>query len=154
MIRLTGVSGSAQSPQNPDAITLSRAELQRARLRRRSAAGLDVCLDLPAGTVLRHGDVLRGDGHQVMVQQLPEMVITVMVPEDAPPSNLLLLGHSIGNLHRPVSVGDDRSVSFPVQDASEEATFRRMFAALKISDMRVQTKVFVPHRSADVGGHA
>jgi urease accessory protein len=64
-----------------------------------------------------------------------------------------LLGHIIGNRHRPIGFEND-SILFPIQADSEIEVFERLFKEI-INDieMNVEEKIFLPHKSADVHEH-
>ena len=133
-------------------IKVSRHEMGRSRLRRKTDRGTDVGISLKEGHFLRHGDVLAGGGKRILVEQAPEKIITVAM-DDAPAETAVLIGHRIGNMHRPVAVSGS-TVSFPIQADSELETFRRIFADMEgYVTISQDEAVFVPHAGADVHGH-
>lgn len=155
LIRLTEVAGRVEPGTNMESIRMERSEMQRGRLRRTTDRGTDVGLDLPGGTVLRDGDLVRGDGTTVLVRQAPETVGVVRpAGRPVPPEAWILAAHTIGNMHRPVSVGRDEII-FPLQDATERETFVHMLDRVGAGIFEVETRkmVFVPHAAADVTGH-
>lgn len=162
MIRISSVARNVAvgSPPGtiPDRYTermlLDRTDMQKRRIRRRSTLGTDIGLDLPPGTVLRHGDLVVAGDRDVIIQQRPEAVCVVRFVPGMAPEAIFLAGHAIGNMHRPVSMRGD-SVAFPVQDPSEAETFGKILDRLDPGHLRASTDtmVFVPHRMADVRGH-
>lgn len=159
MLYATSVAGNVFRGDAPaaaasmDRVRLSRQELEKARIRRRTDRGADLGVALDPGCRLRHGDVLTDGSSLVVVEQAPEKVIVARLPESATPELAVLLGHAVGNLHRPLSV-EDGAVAFPVQADSELEVFERLLAGLGIAGMSVQERVFCPHEGADVHGHA
>lgn len=153
MIKLDTILDYATGTKDLDVISLSRMEMQKSRIRRQSEKGYDVGIELPVGTVLYDGAILQGDGHMMVIQQMPELIIAIHVPASITPSTLVLLGHTLGNLHRPINM-QDNLILLPIQDVSEEGTFRKMLSALDIHNISVKEQVFVPHSSANVSSHA
>ena len=138
-----------------DHIPLSRGDMQKIRMRRRTDGGADVGVDLPPGTVLHHGDRVGNKGGVVMaIRQLPERVCSIRPKPDAPISAMILAGHALGNMHRPVRVHDD-TVQFPLLADSELDTIGKMLAAIGPDHyaVSVDTAIFVPHTAANVAGH-
>lgn len=133
-------------------LKVSRHEMGRSRLRRKTDRGTDVGISLKEGHFLRHGDVLAGDDKRILVEQVPEKVISVEL-NGASAETAALIGHRIGNMHRPVAVSGS-TISFPIQADSELETFHRIFADMAGQITISQDEaVFVPHAGADVHGH-
>ena len=134
-------------------LKLSRHEMGKRRLRRKTDMGTDIGVSLKEGRLLHHGDVIVEDGdRRVLVEQIPEKIILISL-QNAPRESILLVGHRIGNMHRPMAVSGD-IISVPIQADSEIETFHRIFA--DIADhisIRKDQAVFVPHTGADVHGH-
>jgi urease accessory protein len=113
-------------------------------MRRRTDRGTDIGIVLERGSHLHHGDVLDVKGKLVVVEQLPEKVITIMLDNAntrQAVDKAAMVGHVIGNRHRPVSVGGGR-ISFPIQDESELAVFERLLPTGV--RLKVTTEIFVP----------
>lgn len=153
MIRLDAILDDTTNTKNLDVISLDRAQMQKSRIRRQSKKGYDMGIDLPVGMTLYNGIILQGDGHIVTIQQMPELVCVIQMPTNGAPSTLVLLGHILGNLHRPIDIQNNQ-ILLPIQDVSEEATFRRILNRLDIDDIAVEMRVFVPHNNANVSDHA
>lgn len=133
---------------------ISRLDLEKNRLRRTTEKGMDIAIILERGYKLQHGDILKHDANFVVVEQIPEKVITVKTKENEDAFELLvLLGHIIGNRHRPISL-EDRSVTFPIQTESELEIFERLFAPIieKI-EMSIEEKIYRPDERMNVHEH-
>jgi len=66
---------------------------------------------------------------------------------------MVLLGHIIGNRHRPISIKGDE-ISFPIQADSEKEIFTKLFQSI-ISHIHitVEEQIFSPQLGADVHEH-
>lgn len=130
-----------------ESLHLTRAEMERVRLRRRTDKGTDVALVMERGGSLRHGDVLYETGAKlVVVMQLPEKVVSVRIKEKdrgrlAEAS--ALVGHAIGNRHRPISVSNG-TISFPVMAESEIETFQKLLPNGNNIELGIEEKIFLP----------
>ena len=152
-----------------DTAVMPRVDMAKGRQLVRTKSGAEVGINLGRGRALRHGDILQSKNPKrppLMIQQAPEKVIVARFldwdPEDNydPPFNddfelCLIIGHIIGNMHRPISVNDkEKTVSFPIQGDSELETFERLFSRVEGDvELRVAREIFVPHAGADVHGH-
>ncbi|NOJ27519.1 MAG: hypothetical protein DA330_05865 [Nitrososphaera sp.] len=140
-----------------EAIRINRLESQRVRMRKTSDKGTDIALTLPNGSHMRHGDVvLLTDDKMVIVELEPEKVavveITHLHDEDAIEVPVRI-GHTIGNLHRPIKLQDDRII-FPIQTDSEIDMFKKMFGELMHHlEVRADKMVFEPQEEMDVHEH-
>lgn len=107
-------------------LRITRMESERVRMRKATDMGTDVAMTLPAGSRLRHGDILALAERMVVVEIEPEKVAVVQVFGDA--RTAALVGHAIGNLHRPIRVEGDRII-FPIQSDDEMAMMQRQLAS-------------------------
>lgn len=124
-------------------LLVSRMEMERLRLRRRTDRETDIGLVLEPGSRLYHGDVLvLTKDRLVVVEQVPEKVISVRVDKSGNATGLAaLIGHAIGNRHRPIAVNGD-TISFPIQADSEVALFQKLLPhGVKL---KLEERVFQP----------
>ena len=136
-----------------DVLKMSRMELERRILRRRTQRGIDIGLNLDHGIKLCHGDVIKDGDNVIVVEQIPEKVISVRIKNKDMHDVMILLGHIIGNRHRPISVQNDE-IFFPIQANSEEEVFTKLFdSIIKHIEIKVEERIFLPHMAADVHGH-
>lgn len=139
--------------KNFERLKISRTELEKRILRRKTDRGTDVGLNLELGVKLRHGDVIKDGETKIVVEQLPEKIITVKLKNKKMTDVMVLLGHIIGNRHRPISIKDDE-VSFPIQADSEKEVFTKLFQSIiNHIEMTVEEQIFSPQSGADVHEH-
>ncbi len=134
-------------------IKVSRLELEKKRIRKKTDAGTDIGIILNPGERLHHGDMLSNKQCTIVIEQLPEKVMSVRLKDTASSDDLVILGHIIGNRHRPISIKND-TVSFPIQADSEITVFQNLFA--KVIDrvkLSIEEVIFSPHAGADIQGH-
>ena len=138
---------------NFEKLKISRTELEKRILRRKTDRGTDVGLNLKSGIKLRHGDVIKNGDTKIVVEQLPEKIITVRLKNKKMTDVMVLLGHIIGNRHRPISIKSDE-ISFPIQADSEKEVFTKLFQSIiNHIEMTVEERIFSPHTGADVHEH-
>lgn len=133
-------------------LQISRSDLEKNRLRRTTDKGTDISIILERGSKLQHGDILNHGKNFIVVYQTPEKVITVKTKEDSF-ELLVLLGHIIGNRHRPISL-ENRTVTFPIQAESELEIFEKLFAPIigKI-EMSIEEKIYISDQRMNVYEH-
>jgi urease accessory protein len=133
-------------------LQISRNDLEKNRLRKTTDKGTDVSIILEHGSKLQHGDILSHGESFIVVYQTPEKVITVKTKEDSF-ELMVLLGHIIGNRHRPISL-ESGIVTFPIQAESELEIFQRLFTPIigKI-EMSIEEKIYMPDQRMNVHEH-
>jgi urease accessory protein len=138
---------------NSEKLKISRMELEKRILRRKTDRGTDVGLNLESGVKLRHGDVIKNGDMKIVVEQLPEKIITVRLKNKEMTEVMVLLGHIIGNRHRPISIKRDE-ISFPIQADSEKEVFAKLFQSIiNHIEMTVEERIFSPHSGDDTHEH-
>ena len=132
---------------------ISRIDLEKKILRRKTDQGTDIGLKLDIGVKLRHGDILIYGETKIIVEQMPEKIVSIRLKNKHKTDVLILLGHIIGNRHRPISIQDDH-VLFPIQTDLEIEVFSKLFKnIIDYVDISVGEQVFLPHLDADVYDH-
>ena len=98
---------------------------------------------------------MNGETSLIVINQTPEKTIKVRFKSDKFSSNLaVIVGHVIGNRHRPISLNDDCSVSFPIHDDSEIELFQKLFQdANQHLILNIEETIFVPNDSMNVHEH-
>ena len=134
-------------------LKISRMELEKRILRRKTDRGTDVGLNLEPGIKLRHGDVIKNGDMKIVVEQLPEKIIIVKLKNKKMTDVMVLLGHIIGNRHRPIAIKNDE-ISFPIQADSEMEVFTKLFQSIiNHIEMTIEERIFSPHSGADIHEH-
>ena len=138
---------------NFERLKLSRMELEKRILRRNADRGTDVGLRLDTGVKLCHGDVIKNRDMKIIVEQLPEKVISVRLKTKDMVDVMVILGHTIGNRHRPISIQRE-VISFPIQADSEKEIFTKLFQSIiNHIVITIEEQIFLPHSGADIHGH-
>lgn len=133
-------------------LKLTRTELEKNRLRKNTDKGTDVGILLDDGVKLHHGDVLESEDKFILVEQMPEKVLAIRLTS-ANSELPVLVGHIIGNRHRPISIDNDY-VLFPIQADSELEVFKGLFSdILDNLEIEIQERVFVPHKDMSIHEH-
>ena len=139
-------------------IKISRLESQRIRMRKTSDKGADVALVLPRDTQLRHGDVIVLSEDKIIVVEIePENVAMVEIKDNLHQNDIVEIparvGHTIGNLHRPIKL-EGNKIYFPIQADTELEMFGKLFSNisdnLEIKKVRI---VFEPDEEVEAHGH-
>jgi urease accessory protein len=142
-IRVERLLGSADDQQFRDRrrveVQVAWDEAARRRLRRESADGTDVIIDLDDGAYLFDGAVLSDDGSRVLVVSRPlERALVVRLDLELPASRLvaqaLLIGHAFGNQHAPADI-DGAEIRIPL--ITSEATARATIDRLSLEGVSV-----------------
>ena len=138
---------------NFERLKLSRIELEKRILRKKADQGTDVGLKLDPGVKLCHGDVINNGNMKIVVEQLPEKVISVKLKTKSMVEVMVILGHIIGNRHRPISIQRE-VISFPIQADSEKEVFTKLFQSIiNHIEITVEEQIFSPHSGANVYEH-
>ena len=133
-------------------LLLSRIEMEKTRLRKKTDDGFDIGFVLEPGTKLQHGDIISESDETILIEQLPEKILVVKFKENRK-DLFLLVGHIIVNRHRPISIRNE-TISFPVHDDSEMELFERLFhEVIHEIDLSIDEQCFIPHTSMDVHEH-
>lgn len=162
MLKITSVIGNifhdkkfdSLEDGNLEYLRVSRTELEKTRIRRETNRGTDVGLLLEPGITLHNGDVLDSNEKMIVIEQIPEKMIAVRLKNDKNSVELLvLIGHIIGNRHRPISI-QGNVVFFPIQADSELAVFEKLFTnVIDEIELSIEEEIFKPHTGANVHDH-
>jgi urease accessory protein len=141
-----------------ETIKISRLESERVRMRKTSDKGTDIALTLPQGTHLRHGDVIMLTEDKIVIVEIePENVAMVEIRGNIHDDDIIkvpvTIGHTIGNLHRPIKLEEDR-IYFPIQADSEIDMFKKLLASVNEHIEIKKTKmVFEPDEGTIIHEH-
>jgi len=170
MITITSILGNVRDAEFADKyeqsvrdntceiVKIQRSESQRVRMRKASDKGTDVALTLPQGVQIRHKDVILINPEKMIIVEIePESVAAISINEDS--TNFtsidipIILGHTIGNLHRPLKV-EGRTIYFPIQADTELEMFRRLLEPI-IDHVEISKThmVFEPEERSHIHEH-
>ena len=139
---------------NLQKLFLSRSEMEKIHLRKETDGGIEIGMTFETGTKFHHGDVLNGDKSLILINQMPEKTIKVRLKNDTSSGLAVIVGHVIGNRHRPISINDDHSISFPIHDDSELDLFQNLFQeSSQYLILSIEETIFVPNASMNVHEH-
>ena len=143
-----------ESKKRCERLKISRIELERSRIRKKTDFGTDVGLILDSGTRLYHGDILVSNTNKfIIIEQLPEKVISIKIKKlKKNPSGLIMLGHIIGNRHKPIVIDDD-ILYFPIQVQSEVEVFKKLLNIVTNLELEVKEQIFQPQHGTYVHEH-
>ena len=136
-------------------LKISRLELERSRIRKKTDLGTDIGLILDSGTRLHHGDVIVSNLKKfVIIEQLPEKVISIRIRQlKKNPNGLVILGHIIGNRHKPIVITGD-ILYFPVQAYSEVEIFKKLLVGVMNNlEIEVGEQIFQPQHGMYMHEH-
>jgi urease accessory protein len=142
-----------------ETIKISRLESQRVRMRKISDKGTDVALTLTPGTQLRHGDVIITTENKMIVVGIePEDVIILEIRDNIHEDDIVevpvRVGHTIGNLHRPIKL-EGNKIFFPIQADTELEMFKKLFEPINEHlDIKKTTMVFEPEDGTEIHEHS
>lgn|SRR4029078_3656513 len=139
-------------------IEISRLESDRPRMRKTSDKGTDLALVLDNGSHIDHGDVvLLTEDKMVIAMRISENVATISLRDSITTDQIfktaIKLGHTIGNMHRPIKITNDK-ISFPIQGQSEIELFQRLLSNLKDNIViKTENLIFVPEDGYNIHEH-
>lgn len=139
-------------------IEITRLESDRARIRKISDKGTDLALTLIPGSHINNGDVVMlSEEKMVIANRTPENVAMIslkgLMSQDQLFETAIKIGHTIGNMHRPIKVVSDK-IYFPIQSQSEVELFQTLLSNL-INNIVIRSEniIFEPESGYDVHEH-
>lgn len=141
-----------------ETIKISRLESQRLRLRKSSDKGTEVALILQHDMHLKHGDVVMlTENNMVVIEIEPENVLMIEIKENIHEGDVIevpaRVGHTIGNLHRPIKI-ERRKIYFPIQADVEFQMFQKLLASISEHiDIKKTKMVFEPEEGMEMHEH-
>lgn len=146
------------SRKSNEVIKISRVESQRVRMRKSTDRGTDMVLTLQQGSRLKHGDVIMlTENKMIMVEIEPENVLMVEIKDNLHEEDVMevpvRVGHTIGNLHRPIKL-ERRKIYFPIQTDTELEMFKKLFVPVyEHLEIKTTRMVFEPEEGAEIHEH-
>ncbi len=139
-------------------VRVSRLESAKARMRKVGDRGTDVFITLPKGVSLRDGDVLvLRDDKMLVVERERETVAQIGLKDTHDENEMVELafriGHSLGNLHRPIIIRG-LEVYLPIQADSELEMLNRLFKPISDHvEIGRTSMVFEPEEGLGIHDH-
>jgi urease accessory protein len=147
-------------------VMIQRSESEKVRMRKTSDKGTDIGFILPSGTHLMDQDVVFLDNNKMIVIKLSAELVAVLRfkghqfhehNDEQNNSNFINIaikvGHTIGNLHRPLKV-EENKIIFPIQTIDEIDLFQRLLHNLKDHVIINSDKlIFEPDQGFDIHEH-
>jgi urease accessory protein len=126
-------------------------------MRKRSDKGTDIAFTFGQGVHIRHGDVVVLTENKIVVVDIePEDVAMIEVKENAKDEILNLgirIGHTIGNLHRPIKL-EENKIFFPIQADTEIDMLRNLLRPIADHvEIKKTSMVFEPEEEMKVHAH-
>jgi urease accessory protein len=140
-----------------EVVRVSRIEAERIRMRKTTDKGNDVAIELPQNSRLRDGDVLLSSADRMIVVEITPEKVAVISLKNMRDNHLfetaVRIGHTIGNLHRPVRL-EDNKIFVPIQADSELDLLRKLFGPIR-EHVEVSSTiiVFEPEEGTNVHEH-
>jgi urease accessory protein len=139
-------------------VVITRMEAEKLRMRKSTDKKTDVAFMFERNPNLRNDDVIFMDDKKMILLTLESesvAIITFKSYEDK--ENIFPLsvkiGHSLGNLHRPIKVTNNQ-VIFPIQAETELEMLKKMFSSFsKLLDIRSDTMIFEPDEGSTIHEH-
>ena len=145
------------SKGNSEKVTISRLETQKLRMRKNTDKGADVAFVFEHNSQLRHGDVIYLDENKMILLELEPEYVGIITLKDTNKDEVFLLsmkiGHTLGNLHRPIQVTKNQVV-FPLQADTELEMLKKLFAPFKrFIEIKTDHMVFEPEEGHHIHEH-
>lgn len=137
-------------------IEITRLESDRARIRKLSDKGTDLALTLIPGSHINNGDVVMlSEEKMVIANRTPENVAMIslkgLMSQDQLFETATKIGHTIGNMHRPIKVVSDK-IYFPIQSQSEVELFQTLLSNL-INNIVIKSENIIFEPESGYDGH-
>ncbi len=148
-------------------VVIQRSESEKVRMRKTSDKGTDIGFILPSRSRLRDRDVVFLDNTKMILIELSPELVAVLSFKISPSSSkypgqinnvdfinmAIKIGHTIGNLHRPLKLEENKIV-FPIQSMGEVDLFQRLLPHLNDHIViKTDNMIFEPDQGFDVHEH-
>ena len=139
-------------------VGITRMESGKLRMRKSTDKKTDVAFIFEHNTNLRNNDVIYMDDNKMILLSLePESVAIITLKSYENKENIfplsIKIGHSIGNLHRPIKVTKNQ-VIFPLQAETELEMLKKMFSSYdKFLDIQSGNMIFEPDEGSNIHEH-
>jgi urease accessory protein len=143
--------------RSAEVVRVTRIEAERIRMRKTSNKGNDIAIELPQNSRLRNGDVLLSTADRMIVVEIAPERVAVVSLKNMKDNHLfetaVRIGHTIGNLHRPIRL-EDNKIFVPIQADSELDLLRKFFSPIgEHVEVSSTIIVFEPEEGTNVHEH-
>jgi len=139
-------------------VVITRMETEKLRMRKTTDKETDVAFIFEHNPNLRNDDVIfMDDNKMIMLTLESESVAIITFKSYKDNENIFPLsvkiGHSLGNLHRPIKVTKNQ-VIFPMQAETELEMLKKMFSSYnKFLDIQSANMIFEPDEGSNIHEH-
>ena len=139
-------------------VRITRMESGKLRMRKSTDKKTDVAFIFEHNPNLRNNDVIYMDDNKMILLSLePESVAIITLKSYENKENIfplsIKIGHSLGNLHRPIKVTKNQ-VIFPLQAETELEMLNKMFLPFnQFLDIRSENMIFEPDEGSNIHEH-
>ncbi|HEX7141263.1 MAG TPA: hypothetical protein VF222_02170, partial [Nitrososphaeraceae archaeon] len=140
-------------------VVITRMETEKLRMRKSTDKKTDVAFMFERNPNLRNDDVIFMDNKKMILLTLESEAVAIITfksyyedKENIFPLSVRI-GHSLGNLHRPIKVTKNQ-VIFPIQAETELEMLKKMFSSFsKFIDIRSDNMIFEPDEGSNIHEH-
>jgi urease accessory protein len=139
-------------------VGITRMESGKLRMRKSTDKKTDVAFIFEHNPNLRNNDVIYMDDNKMILLSLePESVAIITLKRYENKENIfplsIKIGHSLGNLHRPIKVTKNQ-VIFPLQAETELEMLHKIFSPFsQFLDIRGENMIFEPDEGSNIHEH-
>jgi urease accessory protein len=139
-------------------VGITRMESGKLRMRKSTDKKTDVAFIFEHTPNLRNNDIIYIDDNKMILLSLePESVAIITLKSYENKENIfplsIKIGHSLGNLHRPIKVTKNQ-VIFPLQAETELEMLKKMFSSFnQFLDIRTENMIFEPDEGSNIHEH-
>jgi urease accessory protein len=140
-------------------VVITRMETEKLRMRKSTDKKTDVAFMFERNPNLRNDDVIFMDDKKMILLTLESEAVAIITfksyyedKENIFPLSVKI-GHSLGNLHRPIKVTKNQ-VIFPIQAETELEMLKKMFSSFsKFLDIQSDNMIFEPDEGSNIHEH-
>jgi urease accessory protein len=139
-------------------VVITRMEAEKLRMRKSTDKKTDVAFIFEHNPNLRNDDVIFMDDNKMIMLTLESESVAIITFKSYEDKEIIFplsvkIGHSLGNLHRPIKVTKNQ-VIFPLQAETELEMLKKMFSSYdKFLDIQSCIMIFEPDEGSNIHEH-
>lgn len=139
-------------------VVITRMEAEKLRMRKSTDKKTDVAFIFEHNPNLRNDDVIFMDDNKMIMLTLESESVAIITFKSYKDNEKIFplsvkIGHSLGNLHRPIKVTKNQ-VIFPLQAETELEMLKKMFSSYdKFLDIQSRNMIFEPDEGSNIHEH-